>query len=399
MRASIKTLKNKNGELDIFVELFLDNKNRPRKKIGSTHPRHWDNENKEIFNTHPFYKLLFPTIKLYHSRIAQVNFGDYSFEAAKKILFTGDENHQEDFLQFYKKFISERKLLGQNIAMFELVYSELVKFSGDSIPFSSINYEWLQKFIIYKKGLGTGTAGVNTYLRTIKSVYREAQRRTSLGVPPGNPFDGLIKNVAPKPRPLITPEHLREIFNFTPLPSTTHHNQKIMLRNIAMFRFQLLIGGHDYADIASLKWENIQGGRLVFKRFKNRNKNYGGEEISNIIVPEAQAIINKYGTKNKDRIFGFIPEPGNYDKYRQYCRGIARSLERIAKSAGIPHVTLKSPRFIFRTMAGELLIHDILVAKIMGHKLEGITYRYQSSISKKVQDQAHLKIIEELFKK
>ena len=77
----------------------------------------------------------------------------------------------------------------------------------------------------------------------------------------------------------------------------------------------------------------------------------------------------------------------------------ARSLERIAKSAGIPHVTLKSPRFIFRTMAGELLIHDILVAKIMGHKLEGITYRYQSSISKKVQDQAHLKIIEELFKK
>ena len=51
-------------------------------------------------------------------------------------------------------------------------------------------------------------------------------------------------------------------------------------------------------------------------------------------------------------------------------------------------------RYIFRTYAGELLIHDLIVTKIQGHRPSGVTYGYQGKISFDVQDREHLKIID-----
>src|SRR5690606_24996179 len=174
-------------------------------------------------------------------------------------------------------------------------------------------------------------------------------------------------------------------------------NVQKMQRNLSIWVLQIIVGGHDYADIARLTWSNLQGDRIIFKRYKNRNKNYGGQEINNLLLPEAKKIIEQYGTPDEKRIFSFIPDPSGFSKYKQYCRGVARSLESLAKAAAAPHITLKSPRFIFRTMAGELLIHDLLVARIMGHKLEVVTYRYQGAIPKHLQDEAHINIVREIF--
>lgn len=193
MKASLKIRKTRTGNFDIFAELYLNDKERPRKKIATTPPEHWNPLTGEPTKSHPQYNLLFPLIKEFQSRMALINFGSYSYAEAKKILFAGDVDHQGNFLDFFTTFIKEKAIHGHNVTIHQFVLEQLKQFAGEYIPFDSINYEWLQKFIIYKKSSGTGTAGVNTYLRAIKTVYREAQRRTSLGVPPETRLRALLK--------------------------------------------------------------------------------------------------------------------------------------------------------------------------------------------------------------
>lgn len=269
----------------------------------------------------------------------------------------------------------------------------MVNYAGDYVLFNEVTYEWLNAFILFKRNAGTPLAGIMSYLATMRAVYKEAQWRKSLEVPPENPFLNVIKKVTPKPPVDFTQNHIKKLYEFTPVLGTTKINVAKMQRNIDAWLFQFFIGGHDYADIARMRWENIRDGRIIFKRYKNRNKLLGGLEANNILLPEALDIIKKHGTPDHDRIFSFIPDPETETaKYKEFRNNVNRSLKSICNSLKIPVVKSKTPRYVFRTFAGEKLIHDILVARIMAHKLEGVTYRYQGVISQEVQDNAHKSI-------
>lgn len=394
MKASIKTKPYKKRlELDVIVELYVTDNYRPRKKIGTTLPEHWDKITKEPNRLHPFFASFYRTIKDYQNRIADINYSNYTVAQAEKILFGVVSVLGSDFITFFDVYATEKKAVGESTRLITEVKKQLINFAGDNVPFDAITYEWLNKFVHYKLASGTGMAGIMTYLRTMRAVYKEAQRRQSLNVPAGNPFIGVIKSTPPAIRPEITEEHLRALAGFQKAKYTTSNNYAIQKRNIDLFFFQFYMGGHDFVDIAKMRWKDIAGGRIVIDRYKNRNKPRK-EIANNIILPEAFEIIDRHGTPENDRIFGFIPNPvENMEKYRNYRSTVNKSLASISTTLQIPPITTKTPRYIFRTRAGNLLIHDIVVAKIMAHKLEGITYRYQGTISPEIQDNAHRQIV------
>lgn len=389
MKASIKTIATTKG-LDIYVELYENDSNRPRRKIGHAKTNQWDAINKLPLKTHPYFANLYRTLKNYEAIISDINFGNPTFNHAYQMLF-GSVKPGADYISFFDVYAFEAKAAGKSDKTILDVKKQVEQYAGQYVPFNSVTYEWLNRFIIYKRSKGTGTPGIMAYLRTMRAVYKEAQRRTSLGVPPGNPFLGLIKTVAPRPPVELTNEHINKLLAFQKGKFTTKKNYEYQLRAIAVWLFQFYIGGHDYADVAKMQWTDITAGRVQIERYKNRNKPTR-IVANNCILPEAQKIIEQYGTPGQNRVFGFIPAPRE-KKYKGYRRNVNRTLAAVSEQLEIPHISTKTPRYIFRTRAGNLLIHDILVAKIMAHKLEGITYRYQGTISPEIQDNAHRQIV------
>lgn len=401
MIATIKLITSqrpsKNG-FPVIVELFESPQQRPRKTIGHSFPEFWNEIKSEPFKEHPNFFDLLPVVLDYNAKITKINYGDYSFEDAKAILFGKEKISVKTvdigFFDFLDAFIKKKETKGESTQKFTDLKSVLKKYTNNTdFKINELTYEWLDAFSMNKLQTGCNQGGLMTYLRAMRTVYKEAQRHTSLKIKPDNPFLGMIKTTVTKEVLELTPGQINLLLNFEAKPSTTEAAHYKMKRNIAVWYFQFLIGGSDYVDIALLKWRDVKEDRIQFKRYKNRNMLNGGVTINNFLNKDARAIIDNFGTKDNERIFSFIPDPKNEESYKNFRNNVNRSLGTICKQVGVPRITTKSTRYIFRTYAGEKLIHDLVVMKLQGHTPEGVTYRYQGSISTKVQDKAHKKIV------
>ena len=294
------------------------------------------------------------------------------------------------FIPFAEKMILERK--GQNMATqaFKDAIREVRAFAGESLGMNDITYRWVKDYKLHKIQSGTNEGGISYYLRTIRQIYNEAIRE-DIGVIDTKPFKGMIKTSASAEHSMKSwsMEDLGKLRSFDH-PNATDRAKENQKRAIDMFFFQLAIGGHDLIDIAALTWDNIQGGRLVFKRYKNRSKASGGRTVNVMLNVYAQDIIKRHGDSGAKQIFPFWGDPykGTF-KYRlQYD-----TLKRISAQIRVktPFST-KTPRYIFRSLAGELLVHDIIIESIQGHRPSTISRGYQTQISFDVQDGEHERI-------
>ncbi len=305
-----------------------------------------------------------------------------------------------DFEEFAREFIEERKSQGYSVRHFSDAIAQLKNFLGDErLNINDVTYEFLNRYVIYKKKLTTGTgAGIHTTLRSLRTIYKEAQRRDSMEIKKDNPFLGIMKSI-PSSTPEIEywkKEDIKKLLNFQPKQSTSNASKENMQKIIEVFLFQFSIGGHDLADVANFRWKNVKDSRLVFRRFKNRNKPSKGELVDVMLSPFALAVIEKYGDKDSERIFTFLSDPSTpkYTKQNQY---IARTLARVSDSLGIPKIRTKTPRYLFRTYAGELFINDLVIMSIQGHKSTSVTHLYQKTMPNDIQDAEHQKVLDLIF--
>ncbi|MFG6687884.1 phage integrase SAM-like domain-containing protein [Mariniflexile sp. HNIBRBA6329] len=400
MKASVTILTSKITKKGhpICVELFVSSKNRTRKTIGYTQAFFWDAENSQLLKAHPDYYYLHPVVLEYKAKCIKISYGNYTPSEAKQILFDDNSGDTKEamFLEFFDIRIQEKQTQNQSFQSYKDVKSIISQYISPrtDIPINSITYEWLNAFMLHKIKMGVNLGGVMSYFRTMRAIYKEAQRRTSLSIKSGNPFLGIMKTPTPKPVIELQPNQLQ--FSTAYTPTTSNPNSALKQhRNLGLLLFQFYIGGHDLVDVALLEWGNIKKDRVVFKRYKNRNKKNGGPIIDNKLFDEALSFIKKYGTSEATRIFSFIPNPiSDKGKYASFRRTYNRSLESISKNKKLPEfLKSKSTRYLFRTYAGELLIHNLIVMKLQGHTPEGITYNYQGSISHQVIDNSHRKII------
>lgn len=233
-------------------------------------------------------------------------------------------------------------------------------------------------------------------IRTLRTVYYEAKRRGKIHVGDIDPFDGLdIKIIRSDAEENWKIEDLKALFKFEPKESTTKASKANMLRVIDMFFFQIAMGGHDLVDVANLKWTNIKEGRLKFQRFKLRSQT-SRLWTDNYISPFVQAVIDKYGDRNSKRIFTYFADPST-EKYRLQNGYHLKTLNRITSTLNIPRIKTKSPRYIFRSIGGQIGVNDLLLMQIMAHKPSSVTHRYQKDLSRTAQDEAHKKVLDLLF--
>ncbi|MEL4307387.1 phage integrase SAM-like domain-containing protein [Joostella sp. CR20] len=306
-----------------------------------------------------------------------------------------EQSNSVDWIKFIKQIAEEKRLEGKSTQAYEDIIREFKPFQVmKPLRLSDITFEWVSKFIVYKRRTGCNDGGLSYYLRTSSIVWNQAKKRKK--TKEDNPFVGHgIKRSKGKELDTYTPEDIKKLFGYESMYTPKNQMYKVT-RNIEIFLFQIAIGGHDYADIANLKWTNIHKDRIKFKRFKQRNKNVSNPLVDNKLSEFALSIIDKYGDKESERIFSFIPNPET-KKYTMYRSRVGKSLNTVSKKLGIGALATKTPRYIFRTFAGQLLLSDLIIMNIQGHVPEGTTFGYQGNIPYEVQDKEHDKVLDLIF--
>ncbi len=307
------------------------------------------------------------------------------------------------FIEFINILIKEREVLKKPTAAHDVTKRVVINFIKPDldVAINDINREWINKFDLYYMGRQIKDNTIFTYLNMIRAVYKEAQLRDSLNIKKDNPFVKLRTFPKTKVETELTIEDLIKIKNLDQSKIFT----KVLIGDFGVKRladilvFQFCIGGHDLADIANLKWKNIENNRIRFRRFKNRFKKTAGEEIDNMLNEFCIDVIQKYGDKDSDRVFSFLHNPNDKlykEQISQFNKVIYKTIGKF--SAVSNHFTSKSTRYLFRTTAGNLLIDSLMLMKIQGHTPQGISFGYQGTINYEVQDREHKKILDLVFK-
>jgi len=363
---------------------------------------------------HPNYNFLRGWIARREARLQQqvnhCNAHRFSFAQSRDFIKQGPEDREAEIAaleqrleslrgdsaptlyEFWDRYTSELAAAGKSVRAFEETLAQLKHFKAD-VALRDVNYEWLQDFIQRKYATGCGPSGASFYLRTIRRVYLEAQRRPSLQIPAGNPFAGLIPASRRREPPRITREQLAGLLDYQPRPGTTKANAKRMTERMAVFCFQVYIGGHDLVDVARLSWEDVAGGRVRLYRYKNRSR--GGELVDNLLIDQAIEILKKHGRKDRGRPFHFIPDPESEPEgYRTWRGNYNRALRVVSEDLNItPAITSKAPRYIFRTWAGECGADILATMQIQGHRARGMTFSYQGRLPDRIVDRVLREVI------
>lgn len=304
------------------------------------------------------------------------------------------QNSKIGILEFFDIYIEEKEQKGQSVDFFIEIKKYVKDYIIEDEPINNIDYEWINGFKLFKKN---APAGINSYLKAIRAVYKEAQRRPSLGVKSDNPFLGTIKKTVKKEIVEITIADLKKLKEpYIFKKGTSEINKFKIQQKIDLWLFQFLIGGHDLADIANLKKENVKNGRIKFKRYKNRNRPGGGEIVNNKLTKRALEILKKYPSKT-DKLFDFVPLP-NTQKYIDFRGNYNRTLKNISENLKLTSVIKsKTPRYVFRSLAGEMMLDVLVIMQLQGHTPTGVTFAYQRKLPNKIIDKQLKKIINKIW--
>lgn len=399
------------------LKIYVRNKDKHYIKLGwFCHPDDWDNG---ILSSHPDYRILNTNfLKRQLDLIKEVEYCNKnrlglveSVQVIEKGLDDKEEKIQRlrselrqlegdvgtMLFEYWNRFIVDRKKRGLSIK----VHTDTRKQFGDylfeqDMRINDITFEFIDEFSNYKLQNGCKQGGLNVYLRTLKAVYKSAQKKESLKIKSTNPFTGTIKESGTTSEIVEMTRNEMELWkSFVPHKFTKKTHAYIMTRRSKIWLFQFYIGGHDLVDTSLLTWKNLRRGRLRFKRYKNRHKPNGGPTVDVLLLPEALEIIDAYGTKDKERIFIFIPDIREEETgYTYYRDNTNRALKKMSKQLGVLDVMkTKSPRYIFRTWAGNAGLGTLPIDQIQGRVPSGVSFRYQAKLPNDIVDEELKKVV------
>ena len=236
-----------------------------------------------------------------------------------------------------------------------------------------------------KKSIST----VGIYLRSLRAIFNQQNIDTSL-----YPFGtGKNKYTIPASKNIkkaLTVEEIARIYNYEAASMSAMDKAK------DYWIFLYLSNGINIKDFCLLKWKDIKGNMLTYKRAKSQRSKRESKLISVALKDETTAIIKKWGQPsiNKEAyIFPHLQPEFTAEKqravYQQLTKTINKYTKLIAKEVGIEkNVTSYYSRHSFATVLKRSGAKTEMISELLGHSSVNTTESYLDSFeNEQIQEQ------------
>jgi site-specific recombinase XerD len=238
---------------------------------------------------------------------------EFSFDEFEKRFY--NKNSKLNVYDYFEEYIQNLKKDGQirtadtyfySLKKLKEFFEQDQKKHRSQITFETFTKSKLLEIENYCREKGHTNASIGFYLRPLRSIFNYAIADPNSGIKPEiYPF-GNRKYTIPSGQNIkkaLTNHQLKILFELEPI---NEHQRKAK----AFWFFSYLANGMNFKDIAELKFENIQGNRLVFYRSKTKITTKSKPSLITAILPEfALNIIKEYGNPTntkKDNVFNII---------------------------------------------------------------------------------------------
>ncbi len=384
----------------IYRDLFL--------KIKIT-PEYWDETKRIILDTHPFHeefnaKILSTVSKaqklllLHELNEDQHVHPEEIIAAIQNKTPVSKEASTHSIIQYGREQALKLGKIGRagNSIVYTTAINKLLSFvKKEDFTFEALTYTVLDNWNAAMLSEGLKINAISNYMRTTRAIYNKAIRE-KLVKPEHYPFDSFkIKTEKTRSRNLPLDEIQRLLaVPLEPDTSLWHY------RNVFMLSFCLI--GINFADLVTLKRENIRNDRIVFSRKKT------GRIYSIKLHRRSWQYLHYYMQQQADRsgfIFPFVPSSDDplvlKKAITQALRNTNENLKRIARAAGVnTSITTYYARYSWANIARSLGYSKDQIAEALGHEYGNrVTGIYLDDYDLSIIDEMNSRVIEAVYEK
>jgi integrase/recombinase XerD len=304
----------------------------------------------------------------------------FSFDAFEEHFL--DQRNTADSVSFaFDKYIANLKLENRigTLVTYECAKKSIEKFNKN-LTFAEITPNLLKRYENFMINKGSSISTVGIYLRSLRAVYNLQNIDVSV-YPFGQGKNKYTIPTSKNTKKALTLDEIGKIYNFKGEMSRT----KEMAKDYWLFLY--LCNGMNVKDFCLLKWADIKGNMLTYKRAKTLRSQRESKNIAVALKPETMDIIKKWGqpSVNKDAfIFPHLNSKMNEIQkmaiYKQLTKIINKYIKQIAKELEIDkNVTTYFARHSFATVLKRSGAKIEMISELLGHSNVGVTESYLDS--------------------
>jgi len=315
------------------------------------------------------------------------NLRSFSFDMFKR-KFLAKPGEFANLYNVMKNHIAELRESGSpgTADTYQCAYNSLKLFHpSDKLLFRDVTPAFLRKYDNWMLFDGKSLTTISIYVRCIRHLYNQAIRMGDAKheeYPFGRSEEGLYS--VPQPQSIkraLTLDEIQKIFTYkAEVGSTEEYNRDLWV-------FSYLCNGMNMKDIFLLKYSNIHGEFIHYRRAKTGTTNRSSKPIDTFLAEEARAIIERWGnspSNPENFIFPILTEGLTEDqkqkKVKQATKQCNKYIKRIAMETGIEgNVSTYTARHSFATVMKRSGASVEFISEQLGHSNTKTTEIYLAS--------------------
>ncbi len=258
--------------------------------------------------------------------------------------------------------------------------------------FREITPALLDKYETYLRSKRNTDGGIGLKMREIRALYNDAIKK---GIVDEKYYPFKVYKVSKLKGKGIKKAISRDEMKLMEALDTEKYPHLVDTKNYMIFSYYM--GGMNFIDMMKLKWDNIQGDRILYIRSKTKGR------FSVKMVEPVKEIISYYQAQNRGTNYVFpillkeklTPMQVENRKHKT-LRKFNKQLKEMAKIQGVKqNVTSYVIRHSYATNLKFAGISSDLIGQSMGHSDVSVTNSYLKEFEDTVIDDAMSKLLEE----
>ena len=292
----------------------------------------------------------------------------------------GNRHRLEDAFNAYIEQLKKEERLG-SASTYQCALNSLRNFKSDSV-FTDVTPSFLTRYERWMLANDNSVTTIGIYLRSLRTLFNQAIEGGIVAkdlYPFGKrkyeiPYSNNVKKA-------LSLADIGSIYNYFPKEGSSEER----MRDYWLFMY--LCNGLNVKDMCLLRYKNIQGKMLVFERAKTARTKRKVEPIRVSLLPEAKAIIEKWGNKQENVdtfIFPVLSEKQTPERQRQLIQQLTHlindNMRKVAAALRIETpITTYAARHSFATVLKRKGVSAEFISEALGHSSLATTQRYLAS--------------------